>query len=995
MKKLGLIFAISLCFSFLVGCGGRSSSGTSLPTTKYEKVQYAMDGVEKSLKNQKAATRNLGLQPRAKRSEADALNAIYNIFSDGTAGQPDFKYDEPPMIQFQYIKKTLEKIGGSFNFGVKYQETITGSIYYDFSTGKDGEEVQQAEFKQNYSLDFSLYINIDDNDLITCKTLFDIDYTHDNDVHHQVFYAELFLDYDMKKTDANYKLKLYAVDDCSDYRVDEERYFSAEYDYVDVSSDAINEWGKIGYSTNKAIALDETHDSLADYLSDADLKFKPTIQLYRNGKSYQRNQLNDEQAIQAVTIACDELGVNSTDVKYKEYIEQPSTSQPVLKTCYEEFSRIFGRDLAYNLVYTGAKEEDHGGGEGGDNDRVDSTWPTQELIDDGYGDVPGFLSKTATFDWHSELSEDTGANDYYITVLNYQDEDFYRYIRTLIENGFVETKQDDAAVYLHLSDSGDGQYDYAVAIIRNIGVDMILVSKVVNQDQPKEAIIIQNAYDYTGAYSSYEDFSCQNASDVAAVVTSVSGGQISADAIAQYVIASSSKSYKIYFDLEEFSGADVKDNFLDYVKLYANWNVIVEGSAFYTTVNGIDVLIMADKNSSEGYIEIHSFAFSAGSIAEIMGGQGHGGEGGGEGGGQGGGTEPLRATVSLFEVDEKSGSPKFVETREFNDGEIINVEEMFGPGKYFRDEGCSDSISGDIEVHAGMNIYRKIGSQEQTQGNIIIYDVIKEEELFTFTDVIGATIKGGSLFNYVLYKDEACSSMVGLDEEITVSAEPLTLYCKDYSSEDYVTLEVNLYINGFLSPYHITQHGVRKGEILNNYSSNSFPAYYSTASYYDSNFTMTLNDEALASYSSDLVAFTDNAVLNIYCNNDWCNIYHFGSGDSKIEFLWEGFLGEGDTVLVNSKYYRVSSVNGSSANYDDVDTAYTYTLHSVLNGKIITTQKDYFPIIDGQGMSFIITDTDNPMLFLDKELTTPLMPEEGKNEVVFNHSFTLYQPFTR
>ena len=127
MKKIGLIFAISLCFSFLVGCGGRPSSGTSLPTTKYEKVQYAMNGVEKSLKNQKAATRGLELQPRArvKRSEADALNAIYNIFSDGTAGQPDFKYDEPPMIQFQYIKKLslvafimtslLEKMEKKFN----------------------------------------------------------------------------------------------------------------------------------------------------------------------------------------------------------------------------------------------------------------------------------------------------------------------------------------------------------------------------------------------------------------------------------------------------------------------------------------------------------------------------------------------------------------------------------------------------------------------------------------------------------------------------------------------------------------------------------------------------------------------------------------------------------------------------------------------------------------------------------------------------------------
>ena len=44
-----------------------------------------------------------------------------------------------------------------------------------------------------------------DNDLINCQTLFDVNYTHGDDVHHQVMYAYLLLDYDMTKTDANYK----------------------------------------------------------------------------------------------------------------------------------------------------------------------------------------------------------------------------------------------------------------------------------------------------------------------------------------------------------------------------------------------------------------------------------------------------------------------------------------------------------------------------------------------------------------------------------------------------------------------------------------------------------------------------------------------------------------------------------------------------------------------------------------------------------------------
>ena len=98
----------------------------------------------------------------------------------------------------------------------------------------------------------------------------------------------------------------------------------------------------------------------------------------------------------------------------------------------------------YNIVYTGAKEDSQGGQEG-DQDRVDSSWPSQGLINDGYGDVPGFLSKTATFSVTRDYSTDTESYFYIIQVEDYQPDDFGRYIRTLIESGFVETKGEEAA----------------------------------------------------------------------------------------------------------------------------------------------------------------------------------------------------------------------------------------------------------------------------------------------------------------------------------------------------------------------------------------------------------------------------------------------------------------------------------------------------------------------------------------------------------------------
>ena len=975
MNKSSLFFAIPLCLSFLAGCG----TSSSLPKTKFEKVQYALNGVEKSLTEQKGVAKKAKPLSRFKRSEEDAIGAIYNLFSAGTSSEPDFQYDEPPMIQFLYIKKTLEKIGSGFDFGVKYQTTITGSIYYDFTTGKD---TQEAAFKQDYSLNFSLYISIDDNDLINCQTLFDVNYTHGDDAHHQVMYAYLLLDYDMTKTDANYKLKLFAVDDCSDFQNDKEKYFSAEFDYVDVSSDRINEWGKIGYSTNKAIVFDANHRSFSDYASQSSLKLKPTIQLYRNGLRYQRNQLDNDKVRQAITIACDELGVNGTDIKYKDYISKPHTAQPILKTCFEDFSNIYGRDLMYNIVYTGAKSDGQGGGGEGDQDRIDSTWPTQSLIDDGYGDVPGFLSKTATFSVNRGYTTDSESYSYLITVLNFQPDDFDRYQRTLVESGFTITKGENYVIYLHTG--GNGIADYAVSILREGGTDMIVIGKLVQQE-PKEDILVQNANTYTGDYSSYKEATYQRGSEVASIVERLSNGRISASAISQYVIAGSSKSYEITLDPNEFTNDELNLSYSEYLKSYSNWSIIDANGAFYTTANGIDVLVMLDKDSARGIINIHSFAFIQGSISEILSGQG--------GGSGSGSQEPIMVTVSLYEVTE--GVPTFVESRTFNEGESINLISVFGPGKYYEEPGCAIPLPDDIIARDGLSIYRKVESQEPTQGSIVIMDANTEQELFTYTDVIGATVKGGAIFSYVLYKDSSCGTMVGLDEELTLAAEPITLYCQDYSKVDYVTLTVNTYINGILSPNRTQDFGIRKGEILNNYSSYSFPVYYDGSSYFDSNYTMTLDGKALGSYTQDLIALTENGVLNIYCENDWCNVYHIKNGTGEVQFdaLWEGSLSEGDVILHSSRYYTISSISGDVATYDSSEAAYAFSECSVYNGKVITTQKEYFPA--SLGWSIYIEPGSTPTYFLDPKLTQPLTPAEGQNEVVFKNPFTLYKQFTK
>ena len=181
---------------------------------------------------------------------------------------------------------------------------------------------------------------------------------------------------------------------------------------------------------------------------------------------------------------------------------------------------------------------------------------------------------------------------------------------------------------------------------------------------------------------------------------------------------------------------------------------------------------------------------------------------------------------------------------------------------------------------------------------------------------------------------------------------------------------------------------------MNNFTSGSFPTYYDAASYYDSDFTMTLNGAALSKYSLDLVALVDNGVLNIYCHNDWCKVYHLSNGQSDpFDIVWEsGELSEGDVILHGSRYYHIAQVSGNNATYDESSAAYTYSLCAVYNGKIITTQKDYF---GSEGMSFYIEPGSEPIFFLDKDLTTPLTPQEGQTEVVYKNSFTLFVPFSK
>ena len=148
-----------------------------LPSTSYEKVKFAFSGVEKTFQSPKAAKKSVTV-PKKERlggSNTDAgLSTIFSLYTNEDKRDDfleDVEYNQPPMIQFQYMKKVLEKVGDGYEFGTKYFDTVTGEVYLDIETGLKSDKEND---KFNYTFGMGMDINIDDNDLITADVSFDI-----------------------------------------------------------------------------------------------------------------------------------------------------------------------------------------------------------------------------------------------------------------------------------------------------------------------------------------------------------------------------------------------------------------------------------------------------------------------------------------------------------------------------------------------------------------------------------------------------------------------------------------------------------------------------------------------------------------------------------------------------------------------------------------------------------------------------------------------------
>lgn len=359
MIKINKLFSFISSFIIALSIGACSDK---LPSSNYEKVKFAFNGVEKSFKKITTTQKGLVRTNRNNRIGSninDGLNTIFSVYTENDLRDDfleDVSYNQPPMIQFQYIKKVLEKIGGGYDFNTKYSDSINGEVYIDIETGQKSDKEKD---KFNYTLGLAIEIHIDDNDLITSDVSFDINLKRGDEEYNTKWYVGIDLDYDMTSNSPNYTMAM--ITENNESELPYYKHYTYEYDYVEVKDSSINEWRKFCIDTSTRLVKDNDHPNFASY-EGVTYDIEP-LAWYKDGKYYKadsRKSLTKDKADLVAEALFNGIGLNATEINPEAYFNKASSKNSVLTTCYKEFNKIAKEDIIYSLL---AREE-----HSGDND---------------------------------------------------------------------------------------------------------------------------------------------------------------------------------------------------------------------------------------------------------------------------------------------------------------------------------------------------------------------------------------------------------------------------------------------------------------------------------------------------------------------------------------------------------------------------------------------------------------------------------------------------
>ena len=355
MRKTALVLSLGvICVAVLSGC--KSKNKYKVPTTPHDKVSVALNGVESSLSKYKYSEKtSSGSKTRAIRKiggsdYTGALTDIAKLYAtnDSQGNKVDsIEDDQPPMIQFQCLKKVYNSIGSDFSFGTKYYDTINGEVYFDINTGE--KQISQ-EYKYNYNFALSLSMEIDASDFITADIAFEIVLTKGETTLKTKWYLAMLLDYEMSVESPTYTLTMNIDNEESDLSYLE--YGNTyEYDYVDMKDGRLNEWRKFCYEINKRMVKDSNHVYFSDYLNEPNLKAQiDSSKWYKNADLRKISHPNTSKTMKFIAALFDKFGLNTTDINGDAFINKQGVQNSKIKSTYQEFSNVLGQDIIYILL---------------------------------------------------------------------------------------------------------------------------------------------------------------------------------------------------------------------------------------------------------------------------------------------------------------------------------------------------------------------------------------------------------------------------------------------------------------------------------------------------------------------------------------------------------------------------------------------------------------------------------------------------------------------
>ena len=422
MNKKNMLILISTAVLMLAACGP-----TGGDSTKYQKVKKALNGVESSLEKVVSKKENKAIN-YAIDFDSETYNEIDSYFvgaEDSERIEDQIDFDTPPLIQFKYLKTIYEKIGESYEFDKKYASDITGTLYIDFETGYQDKE-KKEENKYTYNLNFSVLVNIDDNDLINADVGM-VTVLHQGDKSYTSSrHAHMELQYDFSKNDANYKMALFDSTHESDLaylNID----YNYEYNYAEVKNDNLSEWRKMRYESDVEMIKDAAHPTLDSYIAEGATIETDNTRWYKDGV-LKTIRPSNENALNVAKALYSKFSLNATDLKTKEYYAKEYTNSNVIQSIYSEASRTFGQDLAYGLIArNGDEDEDEGA----------SNWP-HAIVGQYVGASDVEFSSKSSINYYLDVRSDERQRLLILFVDGANADDFAAYRNKLIEMGYEE-----------------------------------------------------------------------------------------------------------------------------------------------------------------------------------------------------------------------------------------------------------------------------------------------------------------------------------------------------------------------------------------------------------------------------------------------------------------------------------------------------------------------------------------------------------------------------